>query len=851
MIPRALPIAAVALLLGLGIHACSSPTEPSEATSVLTSVAQVSLDALGASSPVTATILDQRGKEMIGLTPVWSSNAPTVATVSATGLITAVGNGSAVVTATLAGISATVNVTVAQVPAAPVAHAGNGQSAVVQTALAQPLQVKLADRLGAPMAGIAVSFSVMSGGGTLSTSSATTGADGLASTRWTLGTVSGTSHAVSATATGNGGVALFTATALPGAPTSFIAAPNVAANGQRVKFGTAAPIRPAIRLQDALGNGIAGESVTFVVTAGGGTVTGGSVLTDASGIATVGAWTMGSALGLNVIEARFGAFAPVAFSATAIEDPCTLAGAYPLTIGDSVGGALTDADCAWTPPTGSESLNDRYDYYRFTLTERRGVIIEMYSPDADAIDPFLYLYNGATNDSLGANDDIDPGTIRDSRIARILDPGTYLIRATGWDRGDRGPYSVKITGCAAGEPATVRLVEGNGQVAAPGSAVAVRPQVSVFDNCGVPVQGASVSFAIVPGFGAISGATATTGTDGIASLGSWTLAAGPNVLSATVAGMAPGVGNPTIFSATGKASTAGFDITLRFVAMPTASQLMTFGVAAQRWEEIITGDLPAQGLNLPAGSCNSPQSLTDIVDDVLIIVRLESIDGQGGVLGSAGPCASRTATNGGLTALGTMRFDTADLANLETAGSFGNVILHEMGHVIGIGTLWSNKGFLVNPSSTTNKVDTHFSGPSAITAFNASGGGTYTLGAKVPVENCQTGVPTSCGSGTINSHWREGVLKNELMTGYLGSGLNPLSAITIASLRDIGYAVDDTKADAYSVPLSLMAGAGLQSLDQGIHLQDDIEKGPIVIVGADGRPVGSTPSASVKKRRGR
>ena len=61
------------------------------------------------------------------------------------------------------------------------------------------------------------------------------------------------------------------------------------------------------------------------------------------------------------------------------------------------------------------------------------------------------------------------------------------------------------------------------------------------------------------------------------------------------------------------------------------------------------------------------------------------IDGAGGVLGSAGPCLIRDT---GPTAVGRMRFDTADLASLEGGGQLDEVVLHEMGHVIGIGSLW-------------------------------------------------------------------------------------------------------------------------------------------------------------------
>ena len=66
-------------------------------------------------------------------------------------------------------------------------------------------------------------------------------------------------------------------------------------------------------------------------------------------------------------------------------------------------------------------------------------------------------------------------------------------------------------------------------------------------------------------------------------------------------------------------------------------------------------------------------------------------------------------------------------------------------------------------------------------------------GESVPVAN--TG-----GPGTADGHWRESVFDNELMTGYLDSGDNPLSAITVGSLGDIGYGVDLDASDPYGTP---------------------------------------------------
>jgi hypothetical protein len=73
--------------------------------------------------------------------------------------------------------------------------------------------------------------------------------------------------------------------------------------------------------------------------------------------------------------------------------------------------------------------------------------------------------------------------------------------------------------------------------------------------------------------------------------------------------------------------------------------------------------------------------------------------------------------------------------------------------------------------------------------------------AAVPVEN--TG-----GPGTKNSHWRETVFKNELMTGFVADAPNPLSRLTVASLKDLGYVVDLAKADPYSMPNLLRLAEG-------------------------------------------
>ena len=171
--------------------------------------------------------------------------------------------------------------------------------------------------------------------------------------------------------------------------------------------------------------------------------------------------------------------------------------------------------------------------------------------------------------------------------------------------------------------------------------------------------------------------------------------------------------------------------------------------------------------------------------------------------------------------------DAADLERLETR-DLEEVILHEMGHVLGIGLIWERLGLLRNPASETSTPDTHFAGPLAIAEFDEAGGTSYG-GAKVPVEN-------TLGPGSWNSHWREAVLALELMTPLQHLGVaEPLSALTIQSLADIGYEVDATLAEPYRLPSADLARA-IEAAPK-IPYGDDIWRGPLVVVDPSGRGV--------------
>jgi len=218
------------------------------------------------------------------------------------------------------------------------------------------------------------------------------------------------------------------------------------------------------------------------------------------------------------------------------------------------------------------------------------------------------------------------------------------------------------------------------------------------------------------------------------------------------------------------------------------------------------------------------------VDDLVIFVTLEAIDGPGGVLGSAGPCLVRVGINHPV--MGSMRFDTADLATLEGNGLLDEVILHEMGHILGIGTLWPTLGLLADPAASGG-TDPHFTGADAIAAFDAIGGSSY-VGAKVPVED-------GGGSGTQDGHWRESVFDTELMTGWIDAGANLVSLVTVESLDDMGYTVDPGEAASYGLPASPSIIPRPGGVAISLKLEGDVERRPIEVIGSDGRRLGLIP----------
>lgn len=284
----------------------------------------------------------------------------------------------------------------------------------------------------------------------------------------------------------------------------------------------------------------------------------------------------------------------------------------------------------------------------------------------------------------------------------------------------------------------------------------------------------------------------------------------------------------------------GYDIDVVFIEHGSAEQDKVILDAARRWETAIVqgvADIDLANNPIGPGRCGRDSPLTnDVIDDVRMFVRIDSIDGPGRILARAGPCFSRITRFEGYpdiprsVIVGSMEFDEDDLNRLSAQGILVSTVLHEMGHVLGFGTLWDQFDLLQDPSTQGNpSADTHFTGPLATRAFERAGGRNYRGGAIVPVEN-------GGEQGSADSHWRESVLGNELMTPFLSAGIEPFSVITIEAMADLGFSVDPTVADNYRVSAAGAVGADLDP-ESVIDLSNDIADYPITFIDQKGRIV--------------
>ncbi|HEX2188410.1 MAG TPA: invasin domain 3-containing protein [Longimicrobiaceae bacterium] len=500
----------------------------------------------------------------------------------------------------------------AAAPASVAVVAGADQTAVAGSAVAAPPSVRVRDSGGNPVADVEVTFAVASGGGSVTGATPRTDADGVATLGgWTLGTTAGTNTLTASVAAGPS--ATITATGLPG-PAASIAI--------EAGDGGSAPVAGthtlAAKVTDAHGNGVPGATVQWTVASGGGSLSAASSATGGAGVAST-VWTLGTGVGAQGATAELSGVAgsPLTFSVNAVP-------------GAAAKLVLTrqPADARSGVALGTQPTVQLEDAYGNAVPQAGVAVAAAVASGGGTL--------GGT--ATVATDAAGSAAFADLAITGTVGDRTLEFTATGMT----GVVS-DVVALAAGPPASLAVEAGEGQTAAAGTGVSTAPSVRVADASGNPVSGVVVEFAVAGGGGSVAGETQTTGADGIATVGGWTLgtAAGANTLTATATGLPAAT-----FTATG-------------VAGPAATIAVQSGdggtavVASTRTLEARVVDAhgnPVQGHTVSwavapgGGSVGAPSSTTDAAGVATVVWTLGTGAGAQGATATAAGLAGSPLT---------------------------------------------------------------------------------------------------------------------------------------------------------------------------------------------------------------
>ena len=479
---------------------------------------------------VTFTVATGAGTINSGAANATVQTVAGVASLSNWILGTAAGTGNNTVTASSAGLAGS-PVTISASARAGAATSlaikgGNNQTAIAGTTVPVPPSVVLKDAMGNPVPDVEVTFSIITGGGTVAPSVVKTDASGTATvTGWVLGTIIG-ANSLRASANALPPVT-FSATGITGAAAKI---EKLAGDSAIAAAGTLVPTAPAVRVTDSNGNVVENADVTFAVSTGGGTITGAAtVKSNASGIATLGGWKLGPAAGKQTLTASSGSLvgSPLTFTATATQTPASIA-----VFGGNNQTAIAGTAVATAP----------------------SVIVKdpLGNPIAGADVIFAVTSGGGT---------VAPTTVVKTNAQGIATATSWTLGTTVANNPNTLSASVSGQGVAAATIAAtavpgpaVRIAKyaGDSQTGGVGAPLPIDPSVRVLDANDNPVgAGTKVTFAVTSGGGAINGAaTVQTNAAGIATLEVWVLGATPgtNTLVATSGNLA---GSPVTFTANG------------------------------------------------------------------------------------------------------------------------------------------------------------------------------------------------------------------------------------------------------------------------------------------------------------
>ena len=319
------------------------PPPPPTVAKVSVTLGAASLT-VGGSTAATATPRDGSDNPITGRAVTWSSSDASVATVSASGGVTAVGAGSATITATVDGVTGSASLTVTSPTPPPPAAVASVTVALGTSSLVvggtTAATATLRDAGGTVLTGRPVAWS--SSDGTVASVSAA----------GTVSAVGAGTVTVTATSGGVTGSATLSVTPAPPAP---VAAVSVALGTSSLTTGGTTTATATLR--DASGNVLTGRAVTWTSSdAAVATVSaGGQVTAVAPGSATITA-TSGGVSGSAAVTVAAPPPAPVASVTVSLGTPTLAVGGTTTataTVRDAAGNVLAGRNVAWTVSNGS------------------------------------------------------------------------------------------------------------------------------------------------------------------------------------------------------------------------------------------------------------------------------------------------------------------------------------------------------------------------------------------------------------------------------------------------------------------------------------------------------------------
>ena len=212
-----------------------------------------------------------------------------------------------------------------------------------------------------------------------------------------------------------------------------------------------------------------------------------------------------------------------------------------------------------------------------------------------------------------------------------------------------------------------------------------------------------------------------------------------------------------------------------------------------------------------------PRQILGQLQNVRITVTVDGVDGAGGILAFAGPNEVFTYEtpyqNINVAQTAAMTFDEDDIDGLLAGGLLDEVVLHEMAHALGFGTLWSDNGF-------NNIAFANYDGTYAVRQYRKDN--RQPLAQFVPVDQPQGG-----GSG---GHWdandsfffNPNTFIGELMIPFL-TDAPYVSNVTWASFADLGYKVKGIN-DKIAAPVPVIPGGGKIVPNPSVDAEDDDEE---------------------------